>query len=60
MLLLLLLMLWIFQNELRKQKQVVTEAEREHAMSGNFQQLLNEQDRLDTERDNEVRGTSLW
>ena len=53
-------MLWIFQNELRKQKQVVTEAEREHAMSGNFQQLLNEQDRLDTERDNEVRGALLW
>ena len=43
------------QNELRERTQVVTEEEREHVMSGNFDQLLAEQERMDRERDNEVQ-----
>ena len=43
------------QNELRESTQVVTEEEREHVMSGNFDQLLAEQERMDRERDNEVQ-----
>ncbi|XP_064389719.1 uncharacterized protein LOC135337661 isoform X2 [Halichondria panicea] len=42
-------------NELRESTQVVTEEEREHVMSGNFDQLLAEQERMDRERDNELR-----
>ncbi len=34
---------------------MVTEEEREHVMSGNFDQLLAEQERMDRERDNEVQ-----
>lgn len=33
----------------------MTQVEREHVMSGNFDQLLAEQERLDRERDAEVR-----
>ena len=43
------------QSELRERLQVVTQVEREHVMSGNFDQLLAEQERLDRERDAEVR-----
>ena len=43
------------QNELRERTQVVTEEEREHVMSGNFDQLLAEQEIMDRERDNEVQ-----
>ena len=44
------------QSAVRKQQQVVTELEREHVMSGNLDQLVEEQRRIDAEKDAEVRG----
>ena len=41
---------------MKKQQQVVTELEREHVMSGNLDQLVEEQRRIDAEKDAEVRG----
>jgi len=44
------------QSAVKKQQQVVTELEREHVMSGNLDQLVEEQRRIDAEKDAEVRG----
>lgn len=43
------------QSAVKKQQQVVTELEREHVMSGNLDQLVEEQRRIDAEKDAEVR-----
>ena len=45
------------QSDLYQRTQLVTEEEREHVMSGNFDNLLAEQERRDRERDNEVSVT---
>ena len=42
------------QSEAKRSRQVVTDAERDYAMSGKFDQLLEEQRRIDAERDAEV------
>ena len=47
-------MLLLLQVEARKSRQVVTDAERDYAMSGKFDQLVEEQRRIDEERDAEV------
>ena len=44
----------LVQVEARRSRQVVTDAERDYAMSGNFDQLVEEQRRIDEERDAEV------
>ena len=44
----------LVQVEARRSRQVVTDAERDYAMSGNFDQLIEEQRRIDEERDAEV------
>lgn len=46
----------LLQKDLKRKSQMVTMEEREHVMSGNYQQLLDEQKRLDQEKANEVRG----
>lgn len=43
------------QIEERRSRQVVTDVERDYAMSGKFDELLEEQRRIDQERDAEVR-----
>ena len=56
----LLSLYWMFglppllQEILRRGQQVVTEQEREHVMSGNLGQLVDEQKRIDMEREAEV------
>ena len=40
-------------------QQVVTDVEREHVMSGNLDQLVEEQRRIDKEKDAEVRGEGV-
>ena len=40
-------------------QQVVTDLEREHVMSGNLDQLVEEQRRIDEEKDAEVRAP-VW
>ena len=46
--------LLLIQVEARRSRQMVTDAERDYAMSGNFDQLVEEQRRIDEERDAEV------
>ena len=45
---------FILQSAARTQKQMVTEAERELLRSGKFDELVEEQRRMDAERDAEV------
>ena len=45
------------QSEMFQRTQLVTEEEREHVMSGNYDNLMAEQERRDRERDNEVSVT---
>ena len=48
------LLIICMQAEARKSRQVVTEVERDFALSGKFDQLVEEQRRIDEERDAEV------
>ena len=48
------LLYYAAQSEAKRSRQVVTDAERDYAMSGKFDQLLEEQRRIDAERDAEV------
>ena len=46
----------LLQGVATGRQQVVTDLEREHVMSGNLDQLVEEQRRIDEEKDAEVRG----
>ena len=50
----IMLLCAVFQVNARRSRQVVTEVERDYAMSGKFDQLVEEQRRIDAERDAEV------
>ena len=47
------------QDAATGRQQVVTDVEREHVMSGNLDQLVEEQRRRDEEKDAEVRGEGV-
>ena len=49
----------ILQGTVAGRQQVVTDVEREHVMSGNLDQLVEEQRRIDEEKDAEVRGEGV-
>ena len=49
----------LLQGAATGRQQVVTDLEREHVMSGNLDQLVEEQRRIDEEKDAEVRGEGV-